>query len=51
MMIQKQLVVFIFLLYYTYSAPASIRETNNKKKHLHLVKYEQKNYPFTDPPY
>ena len=39
--IKKQLVFFIFLLYYTYSGPASIRETDDEKKHLHLVKYEQ----------
>ena len=38
--IKKQLVFFIFLLYYTYSGPASIRETDDEKKHLHLVKYE-----------
>ena len=43
-MIKKQLVIFIFLLYYTYSGPASIRETDNEKKHLHLVKYEQNFY-------
>ena len=42
-MIKKQFVFSIFLLYYTYSGPASIRETNDEKKHLHLVKYEQKN--------
>ena len=41
-MIKKQAVFFIFLLYYTYSGRASIRETDDKKKHLHLVKYEQK---------
>ena len=32
MMIQKQLVFFIYLLYYTCSGPASIRETYDKKK-------------------
>ena len=40
---QETIVIYIFLLFYTYSGPASIRETNDKKKHLHLVKYEQKN--------
>ena len=40
-MIKKQVVFFIFLLYYTYSGLASIREIEDEKKHLHLVKYEQ----------
>ena len=45
-MIKKQVVFFIFLYYLLYnSGPAStIRETDNEKKHLHLVKYDQKNY-------
>ena len=38
--IKKQLDFFIFLLYYTYSGQASIRETNNEKK-LHLIKDEE----------
>ena len=41
--IKKQVVFSIYLLYYTYSGPASIIETDDEKKHLHLVKYEQKN--------
>ena len=42
--IKKQVVFFIFLYYILYcSGPAStIRETDDKKKHLHLVKYDQK---------
>ena len=39
--IKKQVVFFyIFILYYTYSGPVSIREADDEKKHLHLVKYE-----------
>ena len=43
--IKKQVVFFIFLYYILYnSGPAStIRETDNEKKHLHLVKYDPKN--------
>ena len=33
---------FSFLLYYTYSGQASIRETKDERKYLHLVKYEEK---------
>ena len=36
--------ILIILYIPTYSGPASIREANDEKKHLHLVKYEQKNY-------
>ena len=43
-MIKKQVVFLIFLYYILYcSGPASaIRETDDKKKHLHLVKYDPK---------
>ena len=43
-MIKKQVVFFIFLYYLLYnSGPAStIRETDNEKKQLHLVKYDPK---------
>ena len=42
--IKKQVVFFIFLYYILYcSGPASaIRETEDEKKHLHLVKYDPK---------
>ena len=45
--IKKQVVFFIFLYYRSIlycSGPASaIRETDDQKKHLHLVKYDPRN--------
>ena len=44
-MIKKQVVCFIYFYYILYcSGPVStIRETDDEKKHLHLVKYDPKN--------
>ena len=36
----KKQVVFLYFYIILYSGPASIRETDDEKKHLHLVKYD-----------